>query len=161
MTSFCKFRQDHVAQGTWMHTFGGNSRTSLLIRRKKYGLNRACSCFTSSSSSSSCCFSRASRSFHSSGSRKFIRLNSSRMLLFKGVYVGGSTDTQTEPNECVLTPVIIIRCALFSSFNFLKRRLPSLLTKPGKSIHNIHSMNGFKPTSLAFVNNKNLQKISS
>jgi len=82
------------------------------------------------------------------------------MLLFKGVYVGASTDIQTEPNECVPTPVIIMRCALFSSFNFLKRRLLSLLTKPENQFI-ISSMNDFKLTSLAFVNNKNLQKISS
>ena len=66
-------------------TLGGNCNTSLLIRRKKYGLSLLCNCFTSSSSRTSCSFSRPSKSLHSLGSRKFIKLNNSRILLFNGV----------------------------------------------------------------------------
>ena len=92
------------------YTLGGRSRTSTLSLRKKYGVNLLCKAWMSSGVSSSCCLASPSRSSHFSGSIKFIRLNNSLMLLFKGVWhVCQGEQRYYSAEERPLTPVIMIR----------------------------------------------------
>lgn len=60
----------------------------------------------------------------------------------------------------ILTPVIMILCAVFSSFSFLNRRLLSLFTFFQLSISQCdsESLSRDKRTSLSFVNHKHLSE---
>lgn len=136
-------------------TFGGSWRTSLLTRLRKYGRNKLWSCLTRSSVSVSYSFCNASRLFQFLGSKKFIRLNNSLMLLLRGVWTTMDFVWTTNRNHD-LTPVMSIRWLLFSSVSFLNSKLVSHLTK----IKMLGSIPTYESplTSLAFINDKDLGK---